>query len=129
MVSSIFAKAVTPNPNLPISPSSMPNTLAVADIPITEEDVRPGGGGVLRMIFAVGTFDNPQLGVTNNGTFIGKLNPDADTAFEIQNDGLYRFDIGVEAGDAINIEVLGGPNVEVTDILTLRAQLVVFGVG
>ena len=57
------------------------------------------------------------------------LIPDADTPFEIQNDGLYRFDIGVEAGDAINIEVLGGPNVEVTDILTLRAQLVVFGVG
>lgn len=125
MVSSIFAKVFDPNPNLPITPASTPNTLSLDDIPITEEDVRPGGGGVLRLIFGL-TNTDVELAVTNDGTSIGKLNPDSDTAFSLQSDGLYRFDIGVEAGDLINLAVVSG---SVGAILTLRAQLVLFGVG
>ncbi len=73
----------------------------VNDVPISSDDLRPGGGGILRLYFSfVGATDAK---VFNNGKFKGFLN--ADNSNTIATNGYYRFDIDVEGGDAINLQL------------------------
>lgn len=98
-----------------------------SDIAITNELVSPGGGGILRLYFAF-VFDvTPgDITVTNNGIDKGTLNADNDS--QIISNAYYRFDLDVESGDNINLELkgtAGATNIASTNFL--RAHLVQFG--
>jgi hypothetical protein len=92
------------------------------NIDITNDMVKPGGGGILRIYFSFTFTTSPAtVAVLNNGNLKGNLN--ADNTSQVVTDGIYRFDIDVEAGDAVNLQC--------TDIITgvnyVRAHLVQFG--
>ena len=93
-----------------------------SDLSILAEQVRPGGGGILRLSFSFTFGATPAIvSVRNGGNLKGTLN--ADNASEIISDGYYRFDIDVEAGDTINLR----SSESITAINFLRAHLVLFG--
>jgi len=89
------------------------------DVAFTSDDFRPGGGGILRIYFS---FDSTTTAkVYNNGNFKGFLN--ADNSNTIAQDGYYRFDIDVEGGDGINLQL----GAAITGVNFLRLHLVNFG--
>jgi hypothetical protein len=91
----------------------------VNDVPISSDDLRPGGGGILRFYFSfVGA---NEAKVFNNGNFKGFLN--ADNSNTIATNGYYRFDIDVEGGDAINLQL----GMIATGVNFVRLHLVNFG--
>lgn len=93
-------------------------------ITITSEQVRPGGGGVLRLWFSFQfgmSTANVSVRDGTGGTLIGTLNP--DNSNDILTNGYYRFDIDVEARDTINLRA----SEDITAINRLRAHLVLFG--
>ena len=94
------------------------------DVEITEQQVRPGGGGVLRVYFSFNAVDNINIMVRNNSDNKGILN--ADNSDNISPQGYYRFDIDVEAGDSINFRPTTGGS-PITFILFFRAHFVRFG--
>ena len=92
-------------------------------ISITDEMVRPGGGGILRLYFAFIFGVTPStVTVFNNEIAKGTLN--ADNSSEVVTSGYYRFDIDVESGDAINLRADSGIT---TTGSFVRAHLVQFG--
>lgn len=92
------------------------------DVDILANMVNPGGGGVLRLYFSFELAVTPAIiSVFNNSTLVGQLN--ADNAFETVSQGYYRFDIGVEDGDAINIQ----SSEIINTVNQVRAHLVQFG--
>ncbi len=103
------------------------NNIINSDIAITSDLVKPGGGGILRLYFSFTFTTSPgTIGVFNNSVLKGNLN--ADNGSVVIDDGYYRFDIDVESGDNINLQLktgTGGNNV--TGINFLRAHLVQFG--
>ncbi len=118
MTSSIYPQIVTPNTPVIVADTD----ILSADIPITAEQVSPGKGGLLRLYFSLEFGVTPAIiTVTNGGAVKGILN--ADNAGAIITDGIYRFDIDVEAGDAINFQA----DQSVTTIRFIRAHLVQFG--
>ena len=123
MTSSIYPLSATAV-GTPIAAS---NDLLTSDIEITNDMVSPGGGGILRLYFAFTFTTSPgTIGVFNNSSLKGNLN--ADNSSEVLDDGYYRFDVDVEGGDNINLQLLagtGGGNV--TAINFIRAHLVQFG--
>jgi len=103
------------------------SNILTSDISITSDDVSPGGGGILRIYFAF-TFDTSPgtIQVYNNNVAKGDLN--ADNSANVIDDGYYRFDIDVQAGDNINLQLLAGSgNDIITGINFIRAHLVQFG--
>lgn len=118
MTSSTYALTVTPNATV-ISAAS---DILASDIPITAAQVSPGKGGLLRLYFSFEFGLTPAIiSVFNNSTLKGILN--ADNAGEIITDGIYRFDIDIEAGDAINLQA----DQSITTVNLIRAHLVQFG--
>ena len=109
------------------TPIAAGNDLLTSDIEITNDIVSPGGGGILRLYFAFTFTTSPgTIGVFNNSSLKGNLN--ADNSSEVLNDGYYRFDVDVEGGDNINLQLLSGTGGEnVTAINLIRAHLVQFG--
>ena len=97
----------------------MDQNIFVEDLIITSDDLRPGGGGILRLYFSFAGTTTAK--VFNNGSFKGFLN--ADNSNTIADDGYYRFDIDVEGGDGINIPL----GAAVTAVNFLRLHLVNFG--
>ena len=96
------------------------------DIEITNDMVSPGGGGILRLYFAFTFTSSPgTIGVFNNSVFKGNLNADNDS--QVVTDGYYRFDIDVEAGDSINLQLLSGTGGDSVSVAFTRAHLVQFG--
>jgi len=94
-----------------------------SDIAITSDMVKPGGGGILRLYFAFTFGSTPAtIGVFNNSNLKGNFN--ADNSSELVDDGYYRFDIDVEAGDNINLQ---SSTDTITAINFIRAHLVQFG--
>lgn len=93
-----------------------------SDISISTDQLRPGGGGVIRLTFAFSLPTTPAtISVFNGGVLKGDLN--ADNSTNIISDGYYRFDIDVEAGDTINIQ-----SSEIVDVIRfVRAHLVLVG--
>lgn len=92
-------------------------------ITITSEQVKPGGGGILRLYFSF-TLDATATVSVRDGagtTLIGNLN--ADNNAQVDSNGYYRFDIDVESGDTINLR----STQNITAINRLRAHLVQFG--
>ena len=123
MTSSIY-----PLPTTPVgTPVAATIDLLTSDIAITSDMVKPGGGAILRLSFAfVFTTGPGTIQVFNNGSLKGNLN--ADNGADIADNGYYRFDIEVESGDNINLQLLtatGGGNI--TAINFIRAHLVQFG--
>lgn len=97
----------------------MDENIFVNDVSITPDDLRPGGGGILRLYFSfVGA---TAVRVFNNGNFKGFLN--ADNSNTIATNGYYRFDIDVEGGDSINLQL----ETAVTAVNFVRLHLVNFG--
>lgn len=125
MTSSIYPLTVIPDTgSLPIPINT--NILS-ADIAITSAMVSPGGGGILRLYFTFIFNDTPgAITVTNNGADKGALNADNDS--QIVSNAYYRFDLDVEAGDNINIQLKGTATAVTVDTINfVRAHLVQFG--
>ena len=98
-----------------------------SDIVITSELVSPGGGGILRLYFTF-VFDTTpgDITVTNNGNAKGALNADNDS--QLVSNGYYRFDIDVESGDNINLELTSTASATaIASVNFIRAHLVQFG--
>ncbi len=94
------------------------------DVVITSDDVRPGGGAILRVYFSIDFDDDvtdAEITVTNKGVLHGTLNP--DNANLLESDGYYRFDIGVEDEDEINFTC----NDNIIEVHFFRTHLVDFG--
>ena len=92
------------------------------DVSITGDMVRPAGGGILRLLFALELEATPAtITILNNSVSQGALN--ADSLSEIVTDGYYRFDLEVESGSAINFQC----SENITTIRFARAHLVQFG--
>lgn len=91
----------------------------VNDVVITPDDLRPGGGGILRLYFSFAGATEAK--VFNNGNFKGFLN--ADNSNIIADNGYYRFDIDVEGNDGINLQLSTG----FTGVNFIRLHLVNFG--
>ncbi len=98
-----------------------------SDIDITNDMVKPGGGGILRLYMSLVFDATPgDITVTNNGVEKGALNADNDR--QLITDGYYRFDVDVESGDAINLILTGSQTAAtITTINFIRAHLVQFG--
>lgn len=118
MTSSIYPQDSTLKTN-----PAMNTDILASDIPITTELVKPGGGGILRLYFSFIFGASPAtVTVFNNNTAKGTLN--ADNNSQIVTNGYYRFDIDVEAGDAINLKA----DQNITTVGSFfRAHLVQFG--
>lgn len=118
LTSSIYPLTVVTN-----TPTITANTdILSSNIAITNDMVKPGGGGIIRLSFAFTFGVTPAtLSVFNGGTLKGNLN--ADNSTNVITDGYYRFDIDVESGDTINLRA----NQTVTAIRFVRAHLVQFG--
>lgn len=116
----VFTIRATPIPST--------SNILLSDISITTDNLRPGGGGVLRLYFAF-TFTGPLDGIIqifNNSALKGDLN--ADNSGSIVDNGYYRFDIDVEAGDNINLQLKSGAGGDsIIGINFIRAHLVLFG--
>ena len=125
MTSSIYAQTVTPV----TPPVSLDTDLLISDIGITNDMVKPGGGGILRLYFAFVFDTSPgKIEVINNNSDKGTLN--ADNSEQIVDNGYYRFDIDVESGDNINLQLkasVPASATQVTGINFIRAHLVQFG--
>ena len=97
-------------------------SMFVNDVEINSNDVSPGGGGILRIYFSFGiAAPTTSINVFNNGILKGALNADANKIIEDQ--GWYRFDIDVEAGDAINLQ----STTAIDEVSFVRLHLVQFG--
>ena len=93
-----------------------------SDLTITTDQLRPGGGGTVRLLFGFSFGTTPAtISVFNNGLFKGNLN--ADNSTNLITNGYYRFDVDVEAGDNINLQ----SSQTIDGILFLRAHLVLVG--
>ena len=117
MTSSIYALSVSAKS----ATTGVDETLLNSPISITSDMVYPGGGGILRLYFAVTTASPTVITVENNGNSKGTLN--ADNSNNIISNGYYRFDIDVEGGDSINLK----SSLIVSTISFVRAHLVQFG--
>ncbi len=110
---------------LPVSFNATPtsgNDILTSDIPITTNQVKPGGGGTLRLLFSFNFATSPAtISVFNNDLLKGTLN--ADNSGEIVSGGYYRFDIDVEAEDNINLTA----SQDIDSVNFVRAHLVQFG--
>ena len=118
MTSSIYPLTVALN-----TPTITANTdIFSSDITITADQVKPGGGGILRLSFSFTFGVTPAtVSVRNGGSLKGNLN--ADNSANVITDGFYRFDIDVESGDTINLRATQS----ITAINFVRAHLVQFG--
>lgn len=118
MTSSIYPLTLALN-----SPTIAADTdIFSSDLTIISDQVKPGGGGILRLSFSFTFGVTPAtVSVRNGGVLKGNLN--ADNSAEVITNGYYRFDIDVEAGDTINMR----STQSITAINFLRAHLVQFG--
>lgn len=92
------------------------------DVVITNDMVKPGGGGILRVYFSFDFAITPAtISVFNNNVFKGNFN--ADNSADVITDGYYRFDIDVEASDNINFQ--SSENIDTVNFI--RTHLVQFG--
>jgi len=105
------------------TPPTMNTNIFSTPITITAAQVKPGGGGILRIYFSFTMGANATVSVRQGllSTLKGNLN--ADNTSEVVSNGYYRFDIDVEAGDIINLQ----STQNITVINNLRAHLVQFG--
>ena len=117
MTSSIYPLPATANAVVAAT------NILTSDIEITSEMVSPGGGGILRLYFSFAFSSTPgTISVFNNGTLKGNLN--SDNSQNLVDNGYYRFDIDVEAGDNINLQ---SPTDAISAVNFFRAHLVQFG--
>jgi len=94
-------------------------------ITITGDQVSPGGGGILRLLFSFTTLAAADATISvrqgAGATLKGNLNADNNSV--IKSDGYFRFDIDVEKDDIVNLQ----SNVDITTVNFFRAHLVQFG--
>jgi len=118
LTSSIYPLSITPNtPTITLA-----NDILSTDLEITNDMVKPGGGGILRLYFSFTFAVTPAtITVFNNSSAKGNLN--ADNSAEVITDGYYRFDLDVEAGDMLNFQA----SQDITAIQFMRTHLIQFG--
>lgn len=117
MTSSIYPIATNPF----ATPASGTDILQ-SDLEITADMVKPGGAGILRLLFSFVFAVSPAtVTVLDDGSVKGELN--ADNSSQVVSSGYYRFDIDVEPGDLINLEA----DSNITAVNFIRAHLVQFG--
>lgn len=116
MTSSIY-----PVPFVANSSTAINGDVLSTPITITADQLKPGGGGILRLYFSFTTGADTIVSIFNNTVLKGTLN--ADNTNIIVSDGFYRFDIDVEAGDIINLQ----SSVAISVVNLFRAHLVQFG--
>jgi len=118
-----LTSSIYPQPATPFGTPLADTDILDGDIEITPDMVKPGGGGILRLYFSFTTAAPTTISVLggSTNTFQGNLN--ADNSSQIISNGYYRFDIGVEAGDLINLQ----STEDITTVNLFRAHLVQFG--
>jgi len=93
-----------------------------SDVTINDDQLVPGGGGILRLSFSFIFGTSPAtVSIFNNGILKGNLN--ADNSSNVISNGYYRFDIDVEGGDSINLRASQSVNA----IHFVRAHCVLLG--
>lgn len=118
MTSSIYPLSIT----LAGTPITAANDIFTSDLDITTAMVKPGGGGIIRLYFSFVFASSPAtVSVFDGGNLKGTIN--ADNSSNVISNGLYRFDIDVESGDAINLQA----DEQITGINYVRVHLVQFG--
>ena len=124
MTSSIYPLVV---PSTTATPIAINTNILSSDIVITPEMVSPGGGGTVRLSFAFIFNDTPgAITVRNNGADKGGVNADND--LQVVSNGYYRFDLDVEAGDNINLQLKNTATATTINTINfIRAHLVQFG--
>lgn len=123
MTSTVYPLSVT----AASQPIAVTTNIFASSVTITEEMLRWGGGGILRLYFSFNLDATTGIiGVFKGGNFVGNLN--ADNSSEITDNGYYRFDIDVQAGDIINLQLdAASTSTEITTVLFVRAHLVLVG--
>ena len=125
MTSSIYPLPV----NLATPPVAIGADLLTQDFEISDAMVSPGGGGILRLWFAFVFNTSPgKIVVINNNVDKGFVNADNDG--QIFDNGIYRFDIDVESGDKINLQLRASSPAsatQVTGIHYIRGHQIQFG--
>ncbi len=116
MASSIYPIPITLN----ATPIAADTDIFSSPIVITAAQVSPGGGATLRLSFSIDP-DKAVVTIFNGGSIKGILNADNDGL--LNANGLYRFDIDVEAGDSLNARC----SLEITTLHQFRAHLVQIG--
>lgn len=100
--------------------------LLTTDLTITDDLIRDGNGGILRVYMSVEVDSGvvglkTGMGVYNNDVLKGFLNADNDS--QLSSDGYYRFDIDAEVGDIINFKATE----ELDKINFMRIHYIAFG--
>jgi len=117
MTSSIYPISVTAtSTDIPIN-----TDILTSDIVITKDQVKPGGGGILRLYFSFTIGADAEITILNNDILKGNLN--ADNNSKVISNGYYRFDIDVEEGDSINLQ----SDTIITTVNFIRVHLIQFG--
>ena len=117
--SNIFRKTLTVN----AATISANTDILTSDYDVTVDDVAPGGGAIMRIYFSlIFTGGTAVMTVYNNGVIKGTLNVDAPGG-TVSSDGIYRFDIDVENGDALNLRA----SADITTVRYVRFHLIQWG--
>lgn len=121
MASSIFKKDLTLE-GFPISANSK---ILTNNITFTEEELSPGGSGMMRIWIAVATSGDidTTLEITYDGTFSEIIKLSADNNFVVKSGGLYRFDVPIRPG--INFNIRSSVEINIVDLFFL--DKIVFG--
>lgn len=119
--SSAYARVATPA-NVPITLNTQ---ILASDIAVTSA-LLDGDSGVFRIWFSFTTGEDYNLTITKKGAadLLGfPLKVNGDNTFVLKDDGYYRFDIGVQIGDLINLS----SSVEITKVNDLQIQQIQIG--
>lgn len=119
--SSAYEKVSTPA-GLPIA---LNTKILENDLEITS-DMLGGNSGLLRIWWSFTTGADYVLTITKKGAadLLGfPLKVNGDNSFVLQDDGYYRFDLGVKPGDLINLS----SSVEITKVNDLQIQQIQIG--
>ncbi len=106
----------------PVTISAGTNILSTP-ITISAAQVKPGGGGILRVYFSFTMGADATVSIRQGVGVTLKGNLNADNGSLVVSDGYYRFDIDVQAGDIVNLR--STQNITVVNVF--RAHLVQFG--
>lgn len=96
------------------------------DIVVTREMLGRSDSGLFRIWWSFTTGADYVLTITKNGAadLLGfPLKVNGDNTFVLRDDGYYRFDIGVEPGDLINMS----SSVAITKVNNLQIQQIQIG--
>jgi len=119
--SSAYARVATPA----TVTIALNTQILAADIVVTK-DMLAGDSGLFRIWWSFTTGGDYNLTITKKGAadLLGfPLKVNGDNSFVLKDDGYYRFDVGVQLGDIINLS----SSVEITKVNDLQIQQIQLG--